>query len=349
MYKNEKKKVRLVDIAFEAGVSPVTVGKVLNSTGGKNARVSEKTAVQIREIAMRMNYRPDLIAQQLAGKKSRIIGVVMDSCAPQILHNNLSKMEMYASSKGYKFMIGQTHEDIQKIKDYAYEFSSYGVDGIICMAHFYPGASKEIAELYSSVTKTVFLGAPLGVDDAYSVTVNMQGAYKRAVEYLVKNGKDKIALLLMQGFFADESMVIREKGYMEGVKSCNLAYNANLIQKIPTESLMEESCYLPVIKKLIFEHKANAIIAGNDHMAAMIIKTLLKLELKVPDDVSVIGYDNIDVARLISPTLTTFDQNGEKVSKAVVDLLINLIKGEKVSTEDKRIIIEPPLIERESA
>jgi LacI family transcriptional regulator len=112
----ERKKVRLADIASEAGVSTVTVAKALNRTGGKNARVGAATAARIREIATRLNYRPDSIAQQLAGKKSKIIGVVMDSCAPQTYHERLSKMEMYASHKGYKFMIGQSHEDIEKTK-----------------------------------------------------------------------------------------------------------------------------------------------------------------------------------------------------------------------------------------
>jgi LacI family transcriptional regulator len=116
----ERKKVRLADIASEAGVSTVTVAKALNRTGGKNARVGAATAARIREIATRLNYRPDSIAQQLAGKKSKIIGVVMDSCAPQTYHERLSKMEMYASHKGYKFMIGQSHEDIEKTKAYSY-------------------------------------------------------------------------------------------------------------------------------------------------------------------------------------------------------------------------------------
>ena len=349
MYKTIRKKVRLADIASEAGVSTVTVAKTLNSTGGKNARVGEATASRIREIAARLNYRPDLIAQQLAGKKSGIIGVVMDSCAPQVYHERLSKMEMYASAKGYKFMIGQAHEDVEKIKAYAHEFSAYGVEGIICMAHTYPGVSTEIAELYNSMAKTVFLEKPAGLDNCYSVSINIRESYKIAVEYLVENDRNRIALFLMQGFFQDENMGIRESGYKEGLKSCNLAFDKNLIKKISVEHMMDEKKYLPILKDLFFKQKADAILVGNDQIAAMTMKVLLKSNIKIPDDIAVIGYDNSDVARLISPSITTFDQENDKASKAIVDLLINLIKEENIPIENRDIVIEPRLIKRESA
>ena len=349
MYKTVRKKVRLADIASEAGVSTVTVAKALNRTGGKNARVGEATASRIREIAARLNYSPDLIAQQLAGKKSGVIGVVMDNCAPQVYHERLSKMEMYASAKGYKFMIGQAHEDIEKIKAYAHEFSAYGVEGIICMAHTYPGVSAEIAELYNNMAKTVFLERPAGLDNYCSVSINIQGSYQRAVEYLAGKGRKRIALFLMQGFFQDEGMIIREAGYREGLQSCSLAFDEKLIKKIPVEHIMVEENYLPIIKDFVFKQKADAILVCNDQIAAMTIKVLLKLKVKIPEEVAVIGYDNIDVATLVSPSLTTFDQENDNTSKAIVDLLVNLIKEENISIENRNIIIEPRLIKRESA
>lgn len=345
----DRKKVRLADIASEAGVSTVTVAKALNRTGGKNARVGEATAARIREIAARLNYRPDSIAQQLAGKKSKIIGVVMDSCAPQTHHERLSKMEMYASSKGYKFMIGQSHDDIEKTKAYAYEFSSYGVEGIICMAHRYRGAEKEIAELYNSVAKTVFMERPLGLADSYSVSINTGSAYQEAVEYLVEKGRKRIGMLLVKGFFEDDPMSLRQACYMDGLKNSGLPFDQKLVQRIPVAEQINEDSYLPIIKELVFEQKADAILTTNDTMAAMVIKVLRKHKIKIPEEVAVIGYDNIDVAKLVSPSITTFDQNNDELSKAMVDLLLKVINGEDIPIEERNIIIEPLLIKRESA
>ena len=345
----DRKKVRLADIASEAGVSTVTVAKALNRTGGKNARVGAATAARIREIATRLNYRPDSIAQQLAGKKSKIIGVVMDSCAPQTHHERLSKMEMYASHKGYKFMIGQSHEDIEKTKAYAYEFSSYGVEGIICMAHRYHGAEKEIAKLYNSVAKTVFMEKPLGLVNSYSVSINTKAAYKRAVEYLVEKGRKRIGMLLIKGYFEDDTMLARKTYYMDGLKNSGLPFDENLVQRIPVNEQINEDIYLPAVKKLVFEQKADAILTTNDAMAAMVIKVLQKQKVRIPEDVAVIGYDNVDVAKLVSPSITTFDQNNDELSKAMVDLLLRVINGENIPPEKRNIIIEPLLIKRESA
>jgi DNA-binding LacI/PurR family transcriptional regulator len=349
MYKTVRKKTRLADIATEAGVSTVTVAKALNHTGGKNARVGEATAKKIREIAARLKYKPDIIAQQLAGKKSGVIGVVMDSCAPQVYHELLSKMEMYASAKGYKFMIGQTHEDIEKIKAYAHEFSAYGAEGIICIAHAYPCASSEIAALYNSVAKTVFMENPDGSGNYCSVSINIRGSYQRAVEYLVGNGKKRIALLLIESLFAKESMDSRKSGYIEGLKNCGLSFDKEFIKRISVDSVMDEKSYLPIIKDLLYKQKADAILACNDRLAAMAMKILAKLKVRIPQDMAVIGYDNIDVASLITPSLTTFDQKNDEISKTIVNLLIKLIKEENISVEERNVIIEPLLIKRESA
>ncbi len=344
-----QKKVRLADIAAEAGVSTVTVAKALNRTGGKNARVGAATAARIREIADRLNYRPDSIAQQLAGKKSKIIGVVMDSCAPQIHHERLSQMEMYAASKGYKFMIGQSHEDIEKTKAYAYEFAAYGVEGIICMSHLYHGAEKEISQIFNNVAKTVFIEKPVGLSNSYSVSVNTKEAYKKAVEYLVERGRRRIGLLQIKGFFQDDSMRLRKSYYLNGLKHCGLPHDEKLIQSVSVENQTNEASYLPAINELVFEQKVDAIIATNDEMAAMVIKILQKQQVRIPEEVSVIGYDNTVVAKLVTPSITTFDQNNDKISKAVVDLLLKVINGENIPSEKRNIIIDPQLIQRESA
>jgi DNA-binding LacI/PurR family transcriptional regulator len=81
----------------------------------------------------------------------------------------------------------------------------------------------------------------------------------------------------------------------------------------------------------------------------MVIKVLQKQKVRIPEDVAVIGYDNVDVAKLVSPSITTFDQNNDELSKAMVDLLLRVINGENIPPEKRNIIIEPLLIKRESA
>lgn len=344
-----EKPLRLSDIASEAGVSIVTAAKVLNHSGGKNTRVSEATAERIRQIAARCNYLPNLAARQLRLKKSGVIGVVMDSCAPQVCHNLLSQMEMYAGKKGYRFMIAQTHENIDKIKQFANDFVSYGVDGVICLAHQYPGVSQEIAESYANLTHTVFLEKPDGLEDSHSVAINVTKAFSDAVKYFYRQERRRIGLLLAEGPFANRSMSSRELGYQEGMQACGLEIDPALIQRVPIEHCMDEEITMAAVKKLLDAAGVEAIIAANDHLGAMVLKNLITLNVPVPGQIGVIGYDNIDIARLVSPSLTTFDQDRPRLAAAMIDLLLDMIDGKNIPKNRRNVIIDSIFIKRQSA
>jgi DNA-binding LacI/PurR family transcriptional regulator len=316
-----EKPLRLSDIAEEAGVSIVTAAKVLNHSGGKNTRVSEATAERVRQIAARHNYLPNLAARQLRLKKSDVIGVVMDTCAPQIYHDLLSQMEMYAAQKGYRFMIAQTHENIAKIKRFAHDFVSYGVDGIICLAHQYPGASAEIARIYSSLTHTVFLEKPDGPATTYSVGINLPQAFADAVTYLHGQRRRRIGLLLLQGPYADRSMGEREKGYRQGLKKCGLEFDPTLVVRVPIEQVMDENTVLERVTKCVCDSHADAILATDDIAAAIARETMQELGPRLPD---LSDLDDQLVQRLV-PNLAGVVPSVTEIANAVVNGIITRI------------------------
>ena len=200
--------VRLADIAREVGVSIVTVAKVLNNTGGKNTRVSEKTASRIRACVEKMEYHPNMLARRLVGKSSDLIGVVLDSCAPAVYHERLSLMEKYAAMNGYRFMIGQAHDDVGKLKSFAHTFHSYGVAGIICLAHTYEDANA--ANVFPE-DSTVFLAQPKGIKNPCYVKIDAEKAFSQAVTYLVSRGRRRIAMLSLDVGYGD--ILLREQAY----------------------------------------------------------------------------------------------------------------------------------------
>lgn len=340
------------DISREAGVSMAVVSVVLNNITTGRIKASAATAERIRNIARRLAYRPNLVARQLTGKKSGIIGVVMDSCSSQIYYDRLSKMEIHAASKGYRFMIGQAHNDVDKIKDYAQFFAGYAVDGIICMAHDYPAVdgkcSSGIAEFFTERCRTVFLKKPSEIADCYSVTIDLAYNFHEAVRYLASTGRKKIAFFKLSGFYEGPTMSIAESGYRKGLDEAGLKFDPRLVKSTEVEHM---KLYEKLEKQVRELQKAgvDAIIAVNDFIGAGVLKCLQLSGVKVPDKIAVVGCDNLDIAGLIHPGLTTFDQNNDQVAVRLVDLLADLIENRPVTQSDGNIVIRPTMIRRESA
>jgi len=339
--------VTMKDIGREAGVTPSVVSAVLNQAHGR-IKASPETAARIHSIAARLNYRPNLVARQLVGKKSGIIGVVMDTCAPKIYHDRLSHMELYAAKYGYRFMIGEAHNDVKKVMEYARFFAGYGVDGMICMAHAYPGRSHEIAAEFLSYGKTVFFEDPDGFPDAFRVTIDVADPYYQAVKYLAAQGRRRIGLFRIDDFYSNLTMDACQSGYLRGLEETGLPFDAKLIQKIPIDAMRDVNVGLPKIKKLL-EQKAEAVICVNDYMAAVAIWCLQELQVKIPEQFAVVGSDNLDFSALMRPAITTFEQHNDKVATALIDQLIGLLNDRPIAPEKGHVVIKPTFIKRQSA
>lgn len=339
------------DISREAGVSEAVVSVVLNNAKGKT-KASEATAERIKDIARRLNYRPNQIARQLTGKKSGIIGVVMDSCASQTYYDRLSVLEIHAANAGYRLMIGQAHNDIQKIKDYADFFAAHGVDGVICMAHGYPVDKKQhsdgIAKFFKKHCKTVFFEKPEGIPDSCSVTIDLAYNFKEAVKHLAKSGRKKIAFFKLSGRYTAHAMSIAESGYRKGLEECNLKYDTALIKAVDFEHMTLPERITGKVHELIADG-TDAIVATSDLTAASVLKCLAEYKIQVPEDVAVTGCDNLDIAKLVTPSLTTFEQHNDQVAKKLFELLVDVIEDRHISPEDRHIIIQPTMVKRESA
>lgn len=334
--------VRLADIAREVGVSIVTVAKVVNNTGGKNTRVSEKTAEKIRSCVKRMEYHPNMLARGLVGKSSDLIGVVLDSCAPPVYHERLSLMEKYAALHGYRFMIGQAHDDVEKLKSFAHTFQSYGAAGIICLAHAYENANA--ASVFPA-ERTVFLARPEGVENPCYVAINSGKAFSEAVDYLVSQGRNRIAMLSLDVHFRD--ILEREASYLTALKRHGISWRE--IRKVPLDAMLSLEWILPCVRELFNGRRADAIVCANDHLATAVLRSLSVLNVSVPDQVAVTGYDNLDFTALLSPPLTTFDDRRGFVAESLVEMLLKLIAGENLAPDERIRVIDPLFIKRESA
>jgi len=341
--KQNQRPSRLSDIAALAGVSRITVSKALLGTGGANSRMSEATRKKILKIAATVNYRPNMAARMLTGRRSGVIGVLVDSQAPTVCFECLRHMEKAAAAKGYRLMIAQQHEDVDSIFEYAMDFSAYGAEGLISFAHGYPALKEQIAEFMRVMPNVVYIGKP-DFKDAASVEVDTESGIRALMEHLIKNGRKRIGIFLAN----PENRTIKRRydGYVSSLRAAGMEVDERLI--LIDEAFKHENAgnVRRIIDTLVANGKADAIVAQNDLFAALIIGALAKRGCLVPADLAVTGFDDSAFAEAFNPPLTTVRQPMERLANEAVNMLHEMITG---NSPGSALSIKPELILRGSA
>ncbi|SFI29315.1 LacI family DNA-binding transcriptional regulator [Planctomicrobium piriforme] len=336
---------RLIDIARQAGVSRAAVGHILNHSGKDRVRVSEETRARVLKIANELDYRPNRAAQQLRGKPNEILGVILDTVNIAVFSARLAAVEAEAHRRGYRLMIGQAHHDPKEIQTYLEDFSARGIDGVLCLFDVMEDLRKDLQTIFRGQPGAVIHAAPV-VKSQPCVRVDTAAAIRLLVDHLVERGRRRIGIQLWS--MSDQLMTLREQAWKDAVRQHRLPAGQQLVwvnplaKQKPTPDVVD-AC----IQQLVIEQKADAIIASNDEWAVRLIQGLRRRNLEVPRDVAVTGYDNLDIADVIEPGLTTIDQCHAAYAEAAVDLMLAAQTG-KLSTSDRVRIVQPRLIVRDS-
>lgn len=337
----------LTSVAKLAKVSRMAAARVLLGTGKGRVRVGRDTAERIHKAARKLDYRPNLVAQQLAGKSSNLIGVVIDSFAPSVHYSILALIERGFAAKGYRLMIGQVHGELDSIAAYVDDFQGRGVEAAVFMSHRYPDISEEAARLFQRLNHVVCLEPPDWGTTPY-VAVDIATGIKQAVEHLKATGRSRIGMGLPSLLYP--AAQARRRAYLEALYGSNDTPDESLLWLGDGLGTPARDQADRVVDHLVVNGKADAIIAANDIWAVWIIKALKRRNIRVPEDVAVIGFDNIDVAEMVDPELTTIDPDTPQVARQIVDMTCAQLDPEsRVSGEDAPcIVVTPRLVVRQS-
>lgn len=355
---NRPKRVRLVDIAEKVGVSRRAVSAVLLGTGGERVGVGETKAKEIRKVAKSMGYQPNLAARQLVGKRSHTFGLLVASAGDPLRSFLIQHLDEEAVSHGNRTLIGNTVVAPDRFEKSVQLFTNSGVDGVLCAVHeWMPGDRMFLLKQHPC---TVFYEDP-GIPGAAFVTVDRADAMRQAVQHLADRGRQRIGLGLMGKSRPTQKQ--RLSGYKEALIQNGRKFESRLIfsanpkykeayARHEAERLtwqFPEEVIEDLIEQLVVKQSADAIIAHDDYWAATLIKLLQKRGIRVPDDVAVVGYLNHYLADFTNPSLTTFDLSHRMAAEAMVGMLEKMISGEDLSTSQRKVIVRPKLIIRDSA
>lgn len=318
------------DVAKHAGVTPTTVSRVLNNRG----YISDKTRKKVYSSMEHLNYQPNEIARSLKNKQSNIIGLIVPDVSHPFFAAFASQIEYYAYENGIKVLLCNSHLDPIKEKEYIDMMRGNRVDGIIMGSH-----TLETEQYQNVQSPIVTFDRQIG-DIPFISSDNYMGG-KLATELLIKQGCRKIAHIcgnLHLNLLANE----RSRAFLDVVNVHNVEH---FIMETDM-NVFNEQQYYQLIRKLLKDHPdLDGIFATSDIIAAYVIKECIDLGIKVPEQIKVIGYDDVNIAPWITPSLTTIRQPIKEMSARAIQLLNQQINNEEYTIKNQ---FDIQLIERAS-
>ena len=328
------KKVTSLEVAKLAGVSQSAVSRVFTP----GASSSKKTNELVRKAATRLGYRPNILARSLITGKSRIIGLVVAYLDNYFYPEALELLSSALQKKGYHVLVFMAAKTAGNIDDIVDEILDYQVDGIIAAS---VAMSSELATRCGAAGVPVVLFNRTQDDKRLSAVTsdNILGGQKVA-EFLIATGHRKIGYI--SGWEGASTQRDREKGFKDELIRNQLSVFSREVGNFNSDEARQAAR-----RMFTAEEIPDAVFVANDDMAFAVMDVIrFELGLKIPEDVSVVGYDDVPVASWPAYNLTTVRQPANRMVAETVSILMDSIENK--SNEPRRIEIDGPLIIRGS-
>lgn len=324
------------DVAKEAGVSIATVSRVLNDVDV----VNEETKKKVVDAIKKLGYRPNIVARSLKTQRTKTIGILIPDISSQFYPEIVRGTEDVANIYDYNVMLCNSDSDLEKEKEYLRVLKEKMVDGVLYMSS---SLEPEILNLIKQLELTTVLVETKDPEDIFpSVTIDNRAAAYDAVRYLAEKGNKKVAYI---GAYRDvvTAWAKRYLGYEEALKDSNLELNENLTF---FGELKAQTGYEGINKILEKEESIDSLFCASDEIAMGAINALRDKGIRVPEDVDVVGFNDIYAASIFYPKLTTVSQPMYDMGSVAMRMLIKLVNNKEV--DHKQYVLPYNLIERDS-
>lgn len=328
-------KITIYDVAEKAGVSIATVSKVINNTG----RISEKTRKKVMQIMDELEYQPSVVASALSGKSTFTIGLTLPDLANPYFAELARAIEDQGRKHGFNVFICSTDNDADKEEEYYQLFMKKRVDGIIMVSR--DKQNVVVKKILSEKVPLVMIAREIFSAPVTSVMVDDYYGGMQAGQHLLQQGHQSIAVIVEN--LTELGSKERLRGCVDAMKEAQLELDPQLVIE---GGYTLESGKAAMKQLLQQEQVPTAVFACNDILAIGAIQAVREDELKVPDDISIVGYDNTILATIIDPPLTTVAQPMQEIGERSVALLVQQIQSKE--TVRQRVLLMPDLVVRQS-
>lgn len=324
--------MKIRDIARESGVSTATVSHVLNNT----RFVSDEIRKRVQEVIERNGYTPNAHARTLAMKHNKTFGLILSDLSNPFFPELVKSIQECANQKGYEIVLANTNYHAVRTMESVQRMLEQRVSGVAVMTSEMDSALAE--RLAASEIAVVFLDVGQVGPYVSNIAVNYEKGIRAGVEHLLDLGHRHIAYI---------SGPLR----LKSAQRRHLAFTKTM-KKYESQPFVYEGDFKAtggqqaVIAMLQLKQRPTAIVAANDLMAMGAMRELRKTGLRVPEDISVVGFDNILFAELTDPPLTTVALPREEIGRAAVEALLHTVTSK--DSQGRECKITPKLIVRES-
>lgn len=331
-------RVTMKDVAKEAGVALSTVSHFLNGT----APVSPRTQQKILEAIKRLNYRPDLTARNLKRRETKTLGLFVPDITNPFYAELARGVADVARESGYSVILYATSYERELEEDFVELVEQHQVDGVVISYSFIN------ERLWRRLEES---GAPAVLVDVYpvsnewpSVVVDNEKGIEKALSYLVSLGHAEIGYLSEPPYVL--SLVKRQRAFLNFMRRKGLPIRDEWVLVEKTQRNRVEIGFALGKKLLEAPRLPTAVVASSDLVAVGALKAFLSSGVRVPEDISVVGFDDILLASYVHPSLTTVRQPKYEMGRTGVEYLLQFLQGKRECPP--LTLIEPVLVERDS-
>jgi LacI family transcriptional regulator len=324
------------DVARIAGVSTSTVSHVVNNT----RFVSDEIRERILSVVADLNYSPSALARSLKINQTRTLGMIVTTSNNPFFAEVVAGIERICYQRGYTLVLCNTEGDPDRLSHSLEVLLQKRIDGLLLMCTEARLASADVFERHPAVPIVVMDWGPLNTKADRIQDNSAHGGYL-ATRHLIEQGHRKIALIT--GPLDKLPAQSRQHGYRQALDEAGIAFRSDYV----VVGDFEFTGGITGMQQLLaLDEPPTAVFAGNDVSAVGVYQALYRAGLRVPQDISVIGYDDIELARYLTPPLTTIHQPQAALCRQAVDTLLARIQG--CDDEPRLIMLEPTLVQRES-
>lgn len=319
------KKATIKDVAREAKVSIASVSRVLNGSGG----VTPETQDIVRRVAERLHYVPDNAARSLITRRTHTVGAVLPDLYGEFFSELIRGIDLAARARGLHLLVSSSHDGVEEAAAAVRAMRGH-VDGMVIMSEFVDAAFLE-ANLPSDL-HAVLLDSPIKSKRYPALNVDNFAGANAMVRHLLDLGHESVAFIAgpKSNFDAQQ----REKGY----RAAMAAHTPNASANVVTGDFTEESGYRAGRELLAQKTRPRAVFAANDMMAVGCLYAFKEAGIDVPGEIALAGFDDILIARYVTPSLSTVRVRIADLGKTALFMLAELMEGKAQSAESVRTL-----------
>ncbi|NRD21812.1 LacI family DNA-binding transcriptional regulator [Winogradskyella litoriviva] len=335
------KKTTIYDIAKKLEITAATVSRALNNS----PKISKKTRELVLETAKEMNYEQNKLALALKSGKSNNVGVIVPRIDSNFFASVIRGIEEELFANGYHVIICQTHNDENIEIENINTLLNAQVDGVLMsISNVDVYKNKSFNRIFKKQVPLIFFDRKANIEGVSSVTINDFEAGYKVTKHLIEQGCKKIAHL--SGNILLEIFNNRFLGYKQAIEDEGIEFNEDYVIRI--NSTVEDG--RNAVKKLLsLKNPPDGIFSSSDYAALGAIQELKANNIKIPDDISIVGFANEPFTKFMELSISTVDQSPVEMGKIAANVFLEQVNNTDKSKIEKKVVLTPELLIRKSS